>query len=60
MENEGIQLQLSTDEINLVLEGLGSMPFVKVFTLIGKVQQQAASQIKTVADTSETAKVTAK
>lgn len=60
MENEDIQLQLSTDEINLVLEGLGGMPFVKVFTLIGKIQQQAASQINLVADKSEATKVTSK
>ncbi len=44
---DNINLELTTDEINLILEGLGSMPFVKVYSLIGKIQQQAASQIKT-------------
>jgi hypothetical protein len=46
MDNQEISLQLSADEINLILEGLGSMPFVKVFALIGKIQQQAAVQLK--------------
>lgn len=43
-----IRLELSADEINLILEGLGSMPFVKVYSLIGKIQQQAASQLSDV------------
>ena len=39
-----IQLTLSIDEANLVLEGLGLLPFVKVYTLIGKIQKQAGQQ----------------
>lgn len=45
MENKKIVLQLTTEEINLILEGLGSMPFVKVYALVGKIQQQAADQL---------------
>lgn len=44
MANHEIQLQLSTDEINLLLEGLGGMPFVRVFALVGKIQQQVTEQ----------------
>ena len=45
MEKQDIGLQLSADEINLILEGLGGMPFVKVYALIGKIQQQASGQL---------------
>jgi hypothetical protein len=45
MENQDIHLQLTTDEINLILEGLGNMPFVKVYALIAKTQQQATGQV---------------
>jgi len=41
-----IKLNLTIDEMNLILEGLGNMPFAKVFTLVGKVQEQASEQIK--------------
>jgi hypothetical protein len=56
MDNQIISLQLSADDINLILEGLGSMPFVKVFTLIGKIQQQAAEQLKQASGTTEPSK----
>lgn len=41
-----IQLQLSIDELNLILEGVGNLPFAKVYTLVAKIQAQAAEQIK--------------
>ncbi len=50
-----ISLQLAADEINLLLEGLGSMPFVKVYGLIGKIQQQAAQQLQAAAEAAESA-----
>lgn len=40
-----IQLQFSPDEVNLILEGLGNLPFVKVYQLIGKIQEQASQQV---------------
>ena len=40
-----IDLRISVDEVNLILEALGDLPFVKVYTLIGKIQQQANQQI---------------
>ena len=43
-----IQLQLSIDELNLILEGVGNLPFAKVYALVAKIQAQAAEQIKAV------------
>ncbi len=42
---EEITLQITIDEANLLLESLGNLPFVKVYTLIGKIQQQAGQQL---------------
>lgn len=44
---EKIKLELSIDEANVILEALGSMPFVKVYELIGKIQAQASEQLNT-------------
>ena len=43
--NQEIQLKLTLPQVNLLLEGLGEMPFKKVFNLINEIQQQAAQQI---------------
>ena len=40
-----INLSLSIEEINLILDGLGNMPFKAVYSLIGKIQSQAAGQM---------------
>lgn len=41
-----IQLSLSIDEVNKILEALGNQPYVEVFQLINKIQQQASSQLQ--------------
>ncbi len=41
-----VTLELSIEETNLVLEALGAMPFVRVYALVGKIQQQAQSQLQ--------------
>lgn len=41
-----IQLQLSLDELNLVLEAVGNLPFARVFALVGKIQAQAGEQLQ--------------
>ena len=41
-----IQLLLSIDELNLVLEGIGNLPFARVFALVGKIQAQAGEQLQ--------------
>lgn len=40
-----LTFKLTIEEANLVLEGLGTMPFKTVFALIGKIQNQAAAQL---------------
>jgi len=54
MDKQDIGLQLTADEINLLLEGLGSMPFVKVYALIAKIQQQASDQLNKATEPSDT------
>ncbi|HEY0737443.1 MAG TPA: hypothetical protein VGD69_21170 [Herpetosiphonaceae bacterium] len=41
-----VQLSLSLNEVNTVLEALGQMPYIKVYQLIGKIQQQAQEQLQ--------------
>ncbi|MBL8350892.1 MAG: hypothetical protein JNL87_11305 [Burkholderiaceae bacterium] len=43
---QDIQLRLSIDELNLILEGIGNLPFARVFALVGKIQAQAAEQLQ--------------
>lgn len=43
---EDIELNVTVDEANLILEGLGQMPFAKVYTLVAKLQEQAAPQLR--------------
>jgi hypothetical protein len=45
-----IQLNLTVEETNVVLEALGQLPYVRVHLLIGKVQQQATSQLRSTTD----------
>jgi hypothetical protein len=40
-----INLRLTIDEVNQILEALGTQPFNKVFVLIGKIQAAAAAQL---------------
>ena len=40
-----INLTLTTEEGNLILEALGELPFVKVYSLIGKIKEQADKQL---------------
>ena len=41
-----ITLTITIEEANLILEGLGAMPFNKVYQLIGQIQQQAGAQLQ--------------
>jgi hypothetical protein len=45
MTPDTIQLNLSIEEVNLILEGLGELPFRRVFQLIGRIQAAARAQI---------------
>lgn len=41
-----IRLDLDVDDVNLVLEALGKLPFVQVYQLIGRMQAQAQAQVQ--------------
>ena len=47
-----ITLTVSIDEANLILDGIGRMPFAKVYELVAKIQQQAKAQVQNGASTS--------
>ncbi len=44
-EMRELQLSLTIDEVNLILEAVGNLPFHRVYALVGKVQQQASQQL---------------
>lgn len=45
-----IKLELEVEEANLILEALGQLPFVKVYKLIGRIQEQARTQTQAAAE----------
>lgn len=46
MANESIKIDLSLEEINMVLGGLGELPAKASMGVIQKIQQQAAPQVQ--------------
>lgn len=46
MASQDITLRVTTEETNLILEALGNMAFVRVYALVGKVQEQAGAQLR--------------
>lgn len=51
-----IHYELTVEESNLVLSGLGELPAKASFNLISKLQQQAAPQLQATQQSSENAK----
>ena len=51
-----IKLELEVDETNLILEALGALPFVRVYQLIGRIQEQARTQVQRPEDPAEESK----
>lgn len=41
-----ITLKLSLEEVNAILNALGSQPFAQVHQLVARVQEQGSSQLK--------------
>ncbi len=41
-----IKLELEVDETNLILEALGQLPFVRVYQVISRIQEQARTQVQ--------------
>ena len=46
MANESINLDLSLEEINVILSGLGELPAKASMGVIQKIQQQAGPQVQ--------------
>lgn len=46
MENAQITLELTLNEVNMILATLGKHPFNDVVALIGKIRMQGEDQIK--------------
>lgn len=44
-----LQLQLTLDDLNLVLEAVGALPFARVYGLVARIQEQAAAQLQAAA-----------
>jgi len=40
---------LTVEEANLVLEGVGTLPFARVYELVAKLQLQASEQVRAAA-----------
>lgn len=45
-ETPPIPLELSLDEINLILKALSEQPFKEVYELVGKIHAQASEALK--------------
>jgi hypothetical protein len=43
---KNLTLRVSLDEANLIMKALGELPFKDVYELIGKINDQANSQLK--------------
>lgn len=46
MENPEITVELTLNEINMILASLGKHPFDEVVALVGKIRSQGESQIQ--------------
>ena len=43
---ENIKIELSIDELNLILNALSNRPYIEVYELIGKLQTEGNKQIE--------------
>jgi hypothetical protein len=43
---KNIQLDLTIEETNIILEALGALPFARVYLLIGRIQERARQQLE--------------
>lgn len=55
-----IKLDLTIDEVNVVLASLGKQAFEAVATVIQKIQQQAAPQVQEISEQQKTSALTEK
>lgn len=40
-----LKLDLTLDDINVILESLGALPFARVYGVIARIQEQARAQL---------------
>lgn len=45
-----LHLELSIEEVNLILDALGDQPFKSVYTLVSRLQSQARNQLQGMAE----------
>ena len=57
MANESIKLDLSLEEVNMVLGGLGELPAKASMGVIQKIQQQAGPQVTPAVEVEEAEEV---
>jgi hypothetical protein len=57
MSETTLRLELSVDDINLILEALGERPFKSVYGLVSRLQSQAQSQLQPEAPPEDTSLV---
>jgi hypothetical protein len=41
-----LELKVTIEEANLILEGLGNLAFARVYSLIAKIHEQAGQQLR--------------
>lgn len=51
MNEKKIKLELSVKEVNVIFKALGQLPFVEVYEIIGKLNEQANQQLQTEPET---------
>ena len=56
MENPEITIELTLNEINMILASLGKHPFDEISQLIGKIRSQGEEQISALQAAAETEK----
>lgn len=49
-QDNTISLRLTLEEVNSILSSLGGRPYIQVYELIQKIQQQADAQVQQQAD----------
>ena len=47
MSDKTLNIELTVDQANLILEALGRMPYIRVYQLIQQIQEQSAAQLQT-------------
>lgn len=57
MREPSIHLDLTIEEVNLILDALGEQPFKSVYALVSRLQSQARSQLESSATSAEVAPV---